>query len=338
MRGAGNNDFRGSGFKSICKDCYNANQRAKRAVNNETLAATLAAQPDSAPTAPEPYSQVLSAPPVIVLPPEPGGQTRQIRSPLAPQGRSNLTEATAGLVRFGIIPDVHHPNAHPWYRVMLRAMKVFNPTGLVVLGDFADAESLSAHPKTQEGRSDFLEEVDCVNKELDILDALPGLQWKKYIEGNHEYRLQRYLHRNAQALANMVTIQQCFRLHERGWEFTPYMKSCRVGKINITHDTGTAGMNAHRNARDVFMGSVIIGHVHRMSLEVRGVFGKAPVVSACFGWLGDAEAITYVHQALAAAWPLGFGLGYLDPVTQLCFLVPCPIVNGMCMVEGQIVR
>lgn len=295
------------GFRAECAACHNERQKFRRAG-----------------VKPIPTSSLLNSETITY---------RVVSTPAPPP---------SSLVRFGIIPDVHHPNGHSQaYSLTLRAMQAFQPEGLVVLGDFADADSLSAHPRTQKGADDFKYEVDSVCKELDILERLKpaaGWRFKKYIEGNHEWRLQRYLARNAQALMGMLSIQQCFGLHERGWEFTPYMQHTNVGKVNFTHDTGTAGMNAHRQARDVFMGSAVIGHTHRLAYEIRGVWGGPPVVTAMFGWLGDATKITYVHQAQAAMWPLGFGLGYWDTASDLVYLVPVPVVNGTCLVEGKLIR
>lgn len=309
-RSAAKGKGRKSGLRTVCRSCENEDRRVAR---KEKQNAPLQGRSHFVTYTPEP-----------------------LPTPVVPE--KQVHEPQVLLEKFAIIPDCHHPHAHKDYRVMLRALQAFQPHGLVILGDFADAESLSAHPKTEKGASDFAEEVAAVNAELDILDkVVPNLHWKKYIEGNHEWRLQRYLANNAQALMGMLNIQQCFKLVERGWEFTSYMHHTRIGKIHFTHDTGTAGMNAHRNARDIFMGSAVIGHTHRMAYEVRGVWGGAPVVTAMFGWLGDPAAVTYIHQAAAAMWPRGFGIGYHDKSSGLCYMTPVPIVNGTCVVNGQLV-
>jgi len=345
------------GVKSICRECNATECRQRReerkardvgsavgyllgGARPTPVAPTFNVRsPRASPLRSTPLRQ--SEPPVLDTPHAPPARGAPVFETVKPSSGSRLLTqpgTSATLERFVIIPDVHHPEAHDDYRVMLRAMDVFQPEGIVVLGDFADAESLSAHPKTQKGAEDFKSEVDAVMAELDILDRLPRVKWKKYIEGNHEYRLQRYLANNAQALMGMLDIKSCFHLIERGWDFTPYMKPTRVGKIHFTHDTGQAGQNAHRSAQMIFMGSAVIGHTHRMAYEVRGVWDGLPVVSAMFGWLGNPEKVTYIHQAGAAMWPRGFGLGYHDLSTGLVYMVPVPIVNGTCVVEGVLVK
>ena len=107
---------------------------------------------------------------------------------------------TKGLVRLGILPDCHHPNADDAaWNLALRGLAVHKPEILILLGDFADGESISLHEPDEPGTRDFKDEVGEVMRALTQLDAL-GCKRKIYLEGNHEQRLGRYLARNAPAL------------------------------------------------------------------------------------------------------------------------------------------
>lgn len=236
-----------------------------------------------------------------------------------------------------LIPDVHRPNhdERAW-GLMLRVASVIKPKHIIIKGDFADAETLSAHPATKPGELSFEQEVADVRRGLDQLDAL-GATNKIYIEGNHEFRLDRYLMERAPAMFHCVKWQAVLSLYERGWQWVPYRKSVALGKLHITHDTGTAGINAHRQAAQAFGGSAVIGHTHRMAYEIRGRFDGTPYVAAMFGWLGDAEkAASYMHEAKASEWVHGFGIGYLEPQSGVVHLQPVPIVHGKCVVNGRL--
>ena len=235
-----------------------------------------------------------------------------------------------------LIPDCHIPNHDERaFAVMLRVAAALKPSTIVILGDFADAETLSAHPPTAPGERDFDSEVDAVRVALDRLDKC-GARRKVYIEGNHEFRLDRYLMGNAPPLFRHVRWQNVLELHRRGWEWVPYRKSVRVGKLNLTHDVGTAGMNAHRVAAKAFGGSAAIGHTHRMAYEVTGRFNGKPYLAAMFGWLGDAaKAATYIHEAKASDWVHGFGVFYMEP-NGIVHVQPVPIVDGRCVVNGKL--
>lgn len=238
-----------------------------------------------------------------------------------------------------IIPDCHIPN-HDLraFGVMLRVAMALKPKHLVILGDFADGETLSAHPATKPGELSFEAEVAGVQQCLDQLDAL-GATNKVYIEGNHEFRLDRYLMERAPQMFYSIKWQNILKLHERGWQWVPYRKSVRVGKMNFTHDTGNAGMNAHRTSAQAFGGSAAIGHTHRMAYEVKGRFEGTPYLAAMFGWLGDAEkAASYMHEAKASDWVHGFGVFHLEPDTGIMHVQPVPIVHGKCVVNGSLFR
>lgn len=241
------------------------------------------------------------------------------------------------LKKIFFFPDSHIPNHHVNFYVALRACRHFRPDVIVILGDFADGESLSAHaPSTAHGRKSFKEEVDEIAQALDLIDSV-GAAEKHYVKGNHENRLERLLADKAPALFDCVSYADMLKLRERGWSVTEYKQTLKLGKINVTHDTGTAGMNAHRSAAADHMGSTVIGHTHRMAYEVRGKYAGEPYVAAMFGWLGDPKAIDYVHQTKAAHWVHGFGLGWME-TNGVVHLQAVPIVKGACIVEGTIIR
>jgi predicted phosphodiesterase len=234
------------------------------------------------------------------------------------------------------IPDCHHPNVSEGaWSLMLRVASYFEPDDIVIMGDFADAETLSAHAPTKPGIRDFEDELESVKKALDQLDAL-GASNKIYVSGNHEFRLDRYMMENAPGLYRSVQWQSLLDLKGRGWTWVPYRKSIRLGKLHLTHDVGSAGMNAHRVAARAFGGSAAIGHSHRLAYEVTGRFDGPPYLAAMFGWLGDAsKAGDYLHEARSSDWVHGLGIGYLEP-SGIVHVTPIPFVNGRCVVEGEL--
>lgn len=242
------------------------------------------------------------------------------------------------LRRILFVPDTHAPAHHPpSWNCMLRAAKVFRPNEVVVLGDFVDADTISAHARTKAAtHSRLIDEVRPVRALLHQLETL-GAQKLQYIMGNHEYRLERYLAKEAPALDELVNWDTLLKLTENGWGITPYKKTYQLGKLNLTHDVGQAGANAHRGAGQAFMGSTVIGHTHRMAYEVRGRIGRRPYVTAMFGWLGEPDAIDYVHEARAREWVHGFGIGWHDTSTGMVHLQPVPIVDGKACVLGRLV-
>lgn len=236
------------------------------------------------------------------------------------------------------VPDTHVPAHHvPSWNCMLRAAKLFKPDEVVLLGDFADADSISAHARTKPAtHARLVDEVAPVRAALRQLEALKP-KALRYVMGNHEYRLERYLQERAPELDELVNWDTLLKLSANGWEVTPYKRTYRIGKLNITHDTGTAGPNAHRASALSFMGSVLIGHTHRMGYEVRGRIGRAPYLAAHVGWLGDPKQVDYVHESKSHEWVFGFGLGWHDTGSGIVHVQPVPIVDGKACVMGRLV-
>jgi len=236
------------------------------------------------------------------------------------------------------VSDCHHPYAdtRAW-RVMLKVGKSLKPDVVVVLGDFIDAYPLSTFSKDPNRGAMIDTEIEFANERLDELDSL-GPSRNIFIAGNHSKRLERYLADKAPALYNQVKIEKLLKLKSRGWEYVPYRSDIKIGKLYITHDVGYASRTAVFRNLDSYQHSIVTGHTHRLSYIVEGDATGRPMVSATLGWLGDVEKADYMHQLKARRdWALGFGIGYLEVKTGLVFVVPMPIVQYKCLLNGEII-
>lgn len=237
------------------------------------------------------------------------------------------------------MPDVHAPNHSVTAMVaFLKAAVEWKPHILVILGDFADFDSVSLHEPDEVKKTLLREEAAACKGLLDLIRRACGKQLERciFIEGNHEQRLSRYIARRAPALWESVDVRSLLGLLD-GWEFVPYRSSFRLGRLHLTHDTGKAGKNAHRQSAAAHLGSTIIGHTHRMAYDVTGTFDGMPYLSAMFGWLGDPKlAGDYTHEANAAEWAHGFGTGIMLP-NGIIHVQPVPIIAGQCVVGGKLI-
>jgi len=310
--------------RNECRECENARLRGDPAFDIDVI-------PPEPPTAPMP-SRVLVDTLYDFGGPEPRAEEAR-RCQATFRG-----EPPRDLQRVLIIPDVHRPyHDKAAWALLLRAAREFKPDKIVVLGDFADFYSVSSFDKHPKKASDLKWEADDANLGLDELDKL-GAGTKIFIKGNHEDRLERYLCKAAPALIGCVSVDELFRFAERGWQVVDYKRSTRLGKLRVTHDTGTAGINAHRQSVDAFQASVVIGHTHRMEMSFKGCADGSPTVGAMFGWLGDFAQIDYMQAVKARRdWVHGFGIGYQE-LDGVIHLQPVPIINGRCVVGGKLIR
>ncbi len=248
-----------------------------------------------------------------------------------------LTVATVSrqLKRYLFVPDTHVPyhNKRSW-RLMVEAARSWRPDGIVVMGDLADFFAVSSHSKDPRRVLQLKSEMQQANAALDDLDSL-GATDRRFIAGNHCDRLQRYLQDKAPELFDFVDVPRLLHLEDRGWKYTPYKKYDRLGKLYMTHDVGSSGRYAVFRALETFAHSVVTAHTHRLQYIVEGDATGGSRVSVSFGWLGDVDAVDYMNEAQAKkSWGQGFGIGYHDTSSDLVYLVPVPIVNDTCVLEG----
>lgn len=241
------------------------------------------------------------------------------------------------LEKWAFVPDTHAPyHDEKAWKLMLKVLRKWKPDGIVHMGDLADFYKVSSHSKDPKRETTFAQEIDvsrALRRDLDRLEP----KHKKFIEGNHEDRLTRYIADKCPELVEFVSVDGLLQLKENGWELTKYRDYTNVGKLSLTHDTGQGGKYTAARAAETFQASVAIGHHHAMQYFVTGDARGHRKLGVSFGWLGDADAADYMHRVKARTlWTLGFGLGYLDTRTRAVHVAPIPIVNHRVVVDGRV--
>lgn len=238
------------------------------------------------------------------------------------------------------IPDSHIPyqDRKAFYLVM-NVLERARPDIVVILGDFADFYQVSDHLKHPSRWESFDNEVQSCKRELRKIESYVPDAELIYVMGNHEYRLERYLHKNAPDLNPYVSVDQLFELSDHGWRIVPYKEDIQLGPLWITHDVGESGIHSTRKAGVSYQDNVCIGHNHRLDYHVSGNAKGVPHISSSFGWLGDISQIDYMHKLKARThWAHGFGWARLDTRENLIYITPIPIIHNTCCVEGVIYR
>lgn len=236
-----------------------------------------------------------------------------------------------------VCPDAHHPfvDKKAW-ATFLAACKTVKPDILVIIGDFLDCLSVSAHKKKATDEKFLAMELEAGNKALDEICSL-GIDRVIYIEGNHETRVSRFLNDKAPELDGLFVLSEKLKLKERGIEHVPYGEFIRIGEMAFSHDVGRCGVNAARQSLQDFGDNLTFGHSHRAQVVYGGTVEGKTHVCMNVGWLGDYEAIDYRNRPTAKReWQHSFGFIYQDSKgVSYCNLVP--IINGSCIVDGKLV-
>jgi predicted phosphodiesterase len=242
-----------------------------------------------------------------------------------------------------VIPDCHIPyHCKEAFDLMLKVAKDQRIDEIVLLGDFGEFQSVSTHAKDPSFQKSLVNEAKSVNKELDRLDRLFPHANKVYIEGNHEYRLYRYIRDRAPELDGIFNWMDLLKLNQRKkWKWIPYSPDQRYpilkSKLLARHEPSSGGAHSAALTIQKTGNSVIFGHIHRIQeyqtvmLDGRCHRGITP------GWLGDQnhEVFNYVkghHQ-----WGLGFAIVHVLPDKHFHAQV-VHIINGKCAYGGRVYK
>lgn len=238
------------------------------------------------------------------------------------------------LRRVLVLPDLHAPyHNRAGFALFLKVARALKFYYLVSIGDFYDCYCVSRYVKHPNKERNLYEELQlgqtlCLNE----LDRIPFEQ-RIITLGNHDVRPDLYLQEKAPEIYTQFVQEDWLGFKTRGWKVVNYKDHMMLGKVMLTHEVGETGALAVLNA---VQDNVVTGHDHQMNYIVRGNAKGILHVSATFGWLGDPEHASYMYNVKAKRkWAPGFGVGYLRN-NGFIYLVPVPIVNNSCVVEGRL--
>lgn len=237
-----------------------------------------------------------------------------------------------------IIPDCHHPFADlRAYNLMLAVAEDIKPDEVVILGDFADFYGVNSHGK--DPRIDILlrDEITYVNEKLDEIDSLFPDAKKVFIEGNHEWRLARYISNKAPELYGLVEAKDLFRMDDRGWTWVPYTPNQHYqvagSKLYARHEPLAGGKHVAQNTVEKAGCSMIFGHTHRIQEAQIVTLDGGNHRGISSGWLGDKNHPAFSYVKGIAQWALGFSMvDVLDNGTFFNNLIH--IIDYKCKYDG----
>ena len=259
-----------------------------------------------------------------------------------------LFKRSNGLKIAGLLYDPHHPFVDERaYKLCLGVFKDLGIDELVVGGDFADFFAVMAHKKDPSIKIDFEEEVKVVNKELDKLDKLfPNIK-KVFIEGNHEYRLFRYIRDKCPELFGLFDWQELLHFKpyrqkaRKNWEvvpYGPYQKYSVLGsKLIARHEPMAGGKYAAAQTVTKAGTSVIFGHTHQIQEHQIVMLDGQNHRGINAGWLGNKDKYPQVFNYVKNhhQWALAFTVVYVLPDGTFHAKV-IHIIDYKCVVNGKL--
>ena len=185
-----------------------------------------------------------------------------------------------GIDKYLIINDIHIPfEDQPTVNIFFQMLKEGGYKRLFLNGDIPEFESVSSHRKRPGCHKFLIEEIAACNRFVDqIRKVYSGpIVW---IEGNHEWRLGRYLLDQAPELIGSFSCRQAFRvdlLEKFSW--IPYhpRQWVRAGdaRLWLRHEPVGGGMNHAKQTSDNVAEDCAYGHTHTIqSYTIKKLGGK----------------------------------------------------------------
>lgn len=232
-----------------------------------------------------------------------------------------------------ILPDVHiDTGISREYKAVKSFMPYFKPDETILLGDYADVSALSAwdmdKKRLMEGRRYKLE-MNRVNQELDYVQKYS----KKvtFLEGNHEYRIDRYLDKNPE-MEGLIELPIMLEFEKRGIKYLEMNKLYKIGDMHFTHGMWTN--KYHANAHLTRLGcNICYGHSHRPQMDTMNM--KMQVPHAAYGLGGLCDKAPDYLKGRPSNWTNQFAIMYSDSKTGNFNLYPINVINGSFIWNGK---
>lgn len=228
------------------------------------------------------------------------------------------------VVQYAILNDIHFPYESPLYYHALSLMSQWpNLKAIYLNGDIAEIESVSSHPKGPSAQKKLLSELEYLNEKLDELGKLFPDIAVRYLSGNHEYRIFRFIRDIAPEMWGMLECPTLLKFDQRPkWKFIDYgpTQLLKVGKtrdLYVRHEPLVGGVNHAKGTAEKALVSIIYGHTHVHQTFTHKKFGPRPisVTATSNGFLGDLTKDCFDYRGTKDNWQLGFMRVDCDEIT-----------------------
>lgn len=193
-------------------------------------------------------------------------------------------------------------------RKVIKHIKAIRPKTLVLLGDFIDCYRISRFIRDPKSL-DLYGEIEAGNELLDtIQNDVPGNTDIVWLDGNHEYRMKKYVWGKVPELDGLISVEKHMGLKERGIKYYRYGTPLVIDGVILKHGAKLSNVSAGYSVKkemDVESASVIMGHTHRLALIYRS-YRTHTIFGVEAGHLCDMSRIDYLQDAGGTAnWQQG---------------------------------
>lgn len=194
------------------------------------------------------------------------------------------------------------------WQLVIDIIKEIKPDYIFHLGDLGEYHATTGHPKHPQIRALLKDEIYEVIKKLKQLrEAAPNSEIE-LVEGNHTFRVARYIQSRAPDLFDTIRIEELLKLDELNIKFHRYgpnqlVKVPGVTDLYCRHEP--YGASAQASAKNAMV-NLIHGHTHRLNKEPITSADGRTFTSIGAGCLVNKNCKLYDYVKKRANWQLGF--------------------------------
>lgn len=225
-----------------------------------------------------------------------------------------------------VVNDFHLPFNDPVATdLFFKFLKDFKPHYIVINGDLMDCFEISDFSKSAWSDFTFKDEISQTKKFFKKLRTLCPQSEIIYIEGNHEFRIKKYLSKNAKELAFLdgVQLENILELQKFGVKYVGLNKMIgkyadnyiKLGDYYVGHFNRVNKHSAYtaKNLLEDKGVSIIQGHTHRGGVHYKTLV-NGHVHKAIENYCMCLTSTTYIRDA---NWQVGWSClidNYLCPI------------------------
>ena len=225
---------------------------------------------------------------------------------------------------------------------VLKLIKDFKPTVIVLNGDIVDFEALGKYPTKLEHRLTVMDDVAAARAMMARLRKAAGKDAKIYfVSGNHEQRLQKYLTSNAPEIEGSLNLPEFLGLSDFDIHYVgEYGTGVDWNGVFIYHGSRVSQHSGYTAKAEFYDAGTSLAHGHTQRLGAFYVTDRVGVHGAFEG-----GAMCYVEPDKAPPshrgpkqnnWQNGFLIGYaMDGIWNI---YPVSITNNKFIWNGKVYK
>jgi predicted phosphodiesterase len=137
-----------------------------------------------------------------------------------------------------LVMNDHHIGIHSTslcVKPLVYAKDRGNIDSIIINGDLLDFGSVSSHAASPYEKMNLKDEIAQAKTYLRLVRGMFPNAEIIYAEGNHEYRLSRFIACNAKQFDGIIFLERLLQLEHFGIQFVPYHKHVQIGHLHVMH-------------------------------------------------------------------------------------------------------